>query len=194
MVFNVFKAASHAVSCEIFCKLKRKELRELDFFIDKLTNSIELVATRESFDTVVARILWKDRKEISGKEWQFKWLQELKQEDREVYKLTTINNPTVIHGLLSLSEKSDHIFLNLIESAKFNKGRNKIYNGVPANLVAYSCKYSFDRGHEGFVAFDAKTVLIKHYEETLRAQHFGGNRMIIYPLAAVRLIDQYFNK
>lgn len=80
----------------------------LDFIIDKLTNSIELVATGESFDTVVTRLFWKDRIQIL-KEWQFKWHLELKEEDREVYKLTTINNPRVIHGLLSISEKSDHI-------------------------------------------------------------------------------------
>ena len=136
--------------------MKRQRNSGLDFLVDKLTNSIELVATRESFDTVVSRVLWKDRKQVASKEWQFKWLEELKQEDREVYKLTTINNPEVVHGLLSFSEKSDHVFMNLIESAKFNKGRSKVYNGVPANLVAYSCKCSFDRGHEGFVAFDAK--------------------------------------
>jgi hypothetical protein len=160
---------------------KTKE-RGLDFVIDKLTNSIELVATRESFETVVTRVFWKDRKSVVGKEWQFKWIDELKEEDREIYKLTTINNPTVIHGLLSLTEKEDHIFLNLIENAGFNKGKGKVFNGVAANLVAYACKCSFERRHEGFVAFDAKTVLIKHYEETLKAQHFGGRRMIIYPL------------
>lgn len=174
--------------------MKKAKKIGLDFIIDKLTNSIELVATGESFDTVVTRLFWKDRSQIINKEWQFKWHLELKEEDREVYKLTTINNPTVIHGLLSISEKSDHMFMNLIENAKFNKGRNKVFNGVAANLVAYSCKCSFERGHEGFLAFDAKTVLIKHYEETLKAQHFSGRRMIIYPPAASRLVDQYYNK
>jgi len=139
-------------------------------------------------------MFWKDKKQIINKEWQFKWHEEIKQDDREVYKLTTTNNPAVIHGLLSITEKSDHMFMNLIENAKFNKGRNKVFNGVAANLVAYSCKCSFERGHDGFLAFDAKTVLIKHYEETLKAQHFGGRRMIIYPQAAARLVAQYFNK
>jgi hypothetical protein len=166
----------------------------LDFIVDKLTNSIELVAPGVSFETVVTRVLWKDRKSVTGKEWQFNWLDELKEEDRQIYKLTTVNDPAVIHGLLSLTEKEDHIFLNLIENAGFNKGKGKVFNGVAANLVAYSCKCSFDRGHEGFVAFDAKTVLIKHYQETLKAQHFGGRRMIIYPSAALKLVVQYFKK
>jgi hypothetical protein len=60
----------------------------LDFTVDKLTNSIELVATRVSFETVVTRVLWKDRKPIIGKDWQFNWLDEIKKEDREIYKLS----------------------------------------------------------------------------------------------------------
>ncbi len=33
----------------------------------------------------------------------------------------------------------------LIVSAKFNKGKNKIYAGVPGNLVAFACKMAFDK-------------------------------------------------
>lgn len=71
-------------------------------------------------------------------------------------------------------------------------GRNKVYLGVPGNLIAYVCKVSYDKGYEGFVAFDAKTALIKHYEETLRATHFRGLRMFIETNAALRLISHYF--
>lgn len=52
--------------------------------------------------------------------------------------------------------------MHLVESAKFNKGKSKVYIGVPGNLVAFACKVSFDKGHEGFVAFDSKSVLIEH--------------------------------
>jgi hypothetical protein len=172
--------------------VEKKKREGLDFIVDKLTNSIELVATGESFGTIVTRIFWPERMQIKNKEWQFKWHEELKQHDHEVYKLTTSDNSTVIHGLMSITEKGDHIFMDLIENAKFNKGRNKVFNGAAANLVAFSCKCFFERGHEGFVAFDAKTVLIKHYEETLKAEHFGGRRMIIYPPAAAKLVNQYF--
>ena len=64
--------------------------------------------------------------------------------------------------------------------------------GVPGNLVAYACKLSVDKGYEGFLAFDAKSVLIKHYEQSLNATHFRGLRMFIEPNAALRLISQYF--
>jgi hypothetical protein len=82
--------------------------------------------------------------------------------------------------------------MHLIENAKFNKGKDKVYLGVPANLVAYACKVSVDKGYEGFLAFNAKTALIKYYQETLYATHFRGLRMFIETSAALRLISQYF--
>ena len=68
----------------------------------------------------------------------------------------------------------------------------KVYLGVPGNLVAYACKVSVDKGYQGFLAFDAKTALIKHYKESLYATHFRGLRMFIETNAAMRLISQYF--
>jgi hypothetical protein len=82
--------------------------------------------------------------------------------------------------------------MHLIESARFNKGKDKMYFGVSANLIAYACKQSVDKGFEGFVAFDAKSALIKHYQESLHATHFRGLRMFIETDAALRLILQYF--
>ena len=123
---------------------------------------------------------------------QFQWVEEINDKSKEVYKLTTVNNPTIIQGLISIEDKQDHIFMHLIESAKFNKTKNKVYLGVPGNLVAYACKVSVDKGYEGFLAFDAKTTLIKHYQESLYATHFREQRMFIETRAALRLISQYF--
>jgi len=164
----------------------------LDFEIDKLTNSIENASTGEVFDTVVVRLTVKNLSLIQKSEWLFDWSKEIKDKTKDVYKLTTANNPTIIQGLLSIEDKQDHIFMHLIESSKFNKGKGKVYLGVPGNLVAYACKVSVDMGYQGFLAFDAKTALIKHYEETLQATHFRGLRMFIENNAAQRLISQYF--
>lgn len=164
----------------------------LDFEIDKLTNSIENVFTGEVFDTEIVRLIDQDRKQIKKVDWQFNWHNELKDKTKEVYKLTTINNPNIIQGLISIEDKQDHIFMHLIESSKFNKGKIKVYLGVPGNLVAYACKVSIEKGYEGFLAFDAKTALIKHYQETLGATHFRGLRMFIETNAAVKLVVQYF--
>lgn len=172
--------------------MKKRDIAGLGFMVDKLTNSIENLSTGEVFDTEITRLTEIDSKQIKKSDWQFNWHKELKDSTKEVYKLTTVNNPTVIQGLLSIEDKYDHIFMHLIESSKFNKGKRKVYLGVPGNLIAYACKISVDKGYEGFLAFDAKSALIKHYEQTLHATHFRGLRMYIEPSAALRLISQYF--
>jgi len=164
----------------------------LDFVIDKLTNSIENTYTGEVFDTEIVRMTLSDLKIIKKTDWQFDWGKEIKDTTKEVYKLSTTNNPIIIQGLLSIEDKQDHIFMHLIESSKFNKGKDKVYLGVPGNLVAFACKVSVDKGYEGFLAFDAKSALIKHYQETLHATHFRGLRMFIETNAALRLISRYF--
>ena len=164
----------------------------LDFEVDKLTNSIENSLTGEIFDTIVIRLTVKDLKLIHKVDWLFDWKKEIDDKTKKVFKLTTSNNPKIIQGLISIEDKQDHVFLHLIESSKFNKGKNKMYLGVPGNLVAYACKVSYDIGYQGFVAFDAKSSLIKHYQETLHAIQFRGQRMYIESKAAQRLISQYF--
>ena len=172
--------------------MKEHLKKGLDFIIDKLTNSIENTSTGEVFDTEIVKLTKLDINQIKKNEWQFDWHTELKDKTKEVYKLTTVNNPSIIQGLVSLEDKQDHIFMHLIESAAFNKGKGKVYFGVPGNLVAFVCKISVDKGYEGFLAFDAKSALIKHYEESLHATHFRGLRMFIDTNAALRLISQYF--
>lgn len=165
----------------------------LDFEIDKLTNSIENTVTGEIFATEVAPVTLQQRRLIKKSAWLFDWHSELKAvAQKEVYKLTTVNNPDIIQGLMCVEDKKDHIFLHLLESAKFNKGKQKLYIGVAGNLVAFACRASFEKGYEGFVAFDSKTALIKHYEQSLGATHFRGQRMFIETSAALRLVEQYF--
>lgn len=82
--------------------------------------------------------------------------------------------------------------MDLLESAPFNRGHKKGYEGVAGNLVAYACKVSFQQGFGGYVSFTAKTRLIEHYTKTLDATLFGGQLMIINIVAANKLIDKYF--
>lgn len=170
---------------------KQKETG-LDFWVDKLTNSIENTISGEVFDTAVTLLTSKDSKQIKRKDWTFNWHAELKAQVRQVYKLTTVQNPDIIQGLISLTDKGDHIFMDLIESATFNKGKKKLYSGVAGNLVAYACKLSFGKGYDGVVSFIAKTQLIEHYRQTLGAKLFAGNRMFIDTPEALTLATKYF--
>jgi hypothetical protein len=109
-----------------------------------------------------------------------------------VYKLVTSQNPFLIHGLISFEDRKDHLFIDLIESASFNKGRAKLFEGVPANLVAFVCKTSFERGYRGYTAFVAKTRLAEHYEKSLGSKRLYGDHMLIETEAAIRLIQSYY--
>ena len=166
---------------------------EQDFIVDGLTNSIRNTISGDSFQTEISTLKKADLKTVAKKNgWNFNWRKEFNDLKKEVYKLTIINNPEIIQGLLSITIESDHVYMNLLESAPFNIGKNKLYEGVTGNLVAYACKVSFQKGFEGFVAFTAKTNLIRHYERTLGAVHFKNGRMIIPTESARKLVEMYF--
>jgi hypothetical protein len=173
--------------------MKKQLYTGIDIEIDELTNSIKNVISGDSFSTDISRITKSDLKSITKETgWQFDWKLELKYPVRDVYKLTIVNNQSIVQGLISLEIKADHIFMHLVESAPFNKGKTKVYSGVPGNLVAFACKLSFQRGHDGNVAFISKSQLINHYVESLGAIHFGDRLMIVDTNAALKLINKYF--
>ena len=166
---------------------------EQDFIIDRLTNSILNTVSGDSFQTEVIRLSKTDLKYVTKiKGWNFNWKSEFDDIKKEVYKLTILNNTNIIQGLLIITIEQDHVFMNLLESAPFNIGSHKIYEGVAGNLVAFACKISFQRGFDGYVAFTAKTKLIDHYEKTLGAYHFKNQRMIIETQPAKILVEKYF--
>ena len=175
--------------------MKQPKKHLLDFHVDKLTNSIENVITKDSFKTDILPLSPKDLKTVTKKNgWRFNWSDEFKDPDRTVYKLVIVNNVDIVQGLISLTPTHDNVFMHLIETAPFNFGKNKMYEGVPGNLVAFACRQSFFRGTEGYVSFRSKTQLIEHYTETLGANHYGGNLMIINTDAALKLIEKYFQQ
>lgn len=173
--------------------MKTKAEIGLDFIVDKLTNSIENVTTGDSFQTEISILNANDIKVISKKNgWAFNWKIEVNNPSKEVYKLTITGNPNIIQGLICIEVKPDHVFMHLIESAPFNKGKNKVYNGVAGNLVAFACKLSFQRGYQGAISFLSKSQLIEHYEKTLGAFHLSNRIMIIETREALKLIGKYF--
>jgi hypothetical protein len=173
--------------------MKKRNIYKLDFEIDTLTDSIINTISGDSFRTEVSLLTKTDLQTITkSRGWLFDWKYEFNQPDREVYKLTIVDNPDIVQGLISFTVRTDHVYMFLLESAPFNLGKKKLYEGVPGNLVAYACKVSFQRGGEGFVSFESKTKLIDHYVKTLGAYHFGGQLMVIDTIAAKKLVDKYF--
>ena len=173
----------------------KQNIQYIDIEIDKLTRSIENRTTGDNFQTEILLLDSNDLKSITkGNGWLFNWKVEFRMPDRDVYKLTIRDNNSIIQGLISLTEREDHIYMHLIESSPFNRGKEKVYLGVPGNLVAFACKLSFHRGFEGYLSFTSKSTLIDHYEKTLGAQHIGGQIMVINTISALKLIDKYFKE
>ena len=71
------------------------------------------------FDTAVARLSVGEKKRIKKKDWRFDWYSELAA-GREVYTLTTVQNPSIIQGLIALEDRPGHVFVHLVENARFN--------------------------------------------------------------------------
>jgi hypothetical protein len=165
----------------------------IDIIIDSLTNSIRNTISGDQFNTEIIQVIVNE-KGIAKKDWVFDWRKEIQNVNKEVYKLVIVNNEKINQGLISISDNNDHIFMNLIESAKFNKGKSKLYEGVPGNLVAFACRLAFEKGYDGVVSFIAKTKLVNHYKTSLGATIFHGDQMFIDTPAALKLIRQYFNK
>ncbi len=157
--------------------------------IDQLTNSIINVISGDVFETEFHIVR---KKEIDKKHWLFDWEYEIADKKNEVYKMTIKENSKVIQGLLSIQARDGHVFINLVENAKFNRGKKKMYLGVGGNMFAFACKRSVELGYDGFVGFDAKTSLMFYYHTTLGAQRAIGNRMFIDNVASAKLRLQYF--
>jgi hypothetical protein len=157
--------------------------------IDKLTNSLRDAKTSENLATEFRRATARDL--AKTKLWLFDWRREITH--GEVYKLFLKGFLNEIQGLISLQDRSDHIWINLAEAAPHNLGKAKRYIGVGGNLFAIAVKISFEKGYEGFVAFEAKTELIAHYRKTLGAVQIGrSRRMIIESETALKLYKKYF--
>ena len=166
-------------------------MKGISIEIDKLTNSIEHTVTGESFDTEISSV---KSSEIKSDDWLFDWTKEINNKTRRVFKLTIKDDTDAIQGLVSFEPRQGHLFLHLVESAKFNKGKDKLFLGVAGNLFAYTCKCSFELNFDGFISFISKTVLKEHYAKTLGARVLYSDTMVIETPESKKLVQQYFNK
>ena len=102
---------------------------EQGFIIDRLTNSILNTVSGDSFQTEVIRLGKSDLKHVTkNKGWNFNWKEEYDEIKKEVYKLTIVNNPNIIQGLLSVTIEQDHVLwtylkvhLSILGNTKYMK-------------------------------------------------------------------------
>lgn len=120
----------------------------------------------------------------------FNWRLYFKYRNVEVYKIMVAGSDR-IEGAIALEYQGDHIWVHLIEKSPLNRGVNEKYKYVAHHLFAFASKRSQELGADGFIAFDAKTELIEHYQREYGAIPVGMTRMFIPDVAGQRLIDVY---
>lgn len=128
---------------------------------------------------------------------QFNWNNCL---GKEVYKCIEYPGKRIL-GLMCLTEHSDPatnaMEIELLEVSEDNIGKKKKISGIAACLIAFACRESFKRGHDGFTFLTPKTNLIEHYRNLYGMMYLdpiGANLvglMIIDERLARKLIKQY---
>lgn len=129
--------------------------------------------------------------------WQFTWRSLFKTEGADFYKIFQ-KNPISIEGILMLSMMNENmLYMNNIEIAPHNLGKDGRYDNVAGCLIAYGCLKSFELGQEGYkgyLTFESKTKLIPLYQEKYGATLTMGHRMYIDPDTGISLIKKYLNQ
>lgn len=154
--------------------------------LEKYTNS-EVYAK-------INKILQKDLP-LKKDGWNFNWRQLYKIEGSIIYKITLVESPKKVEGVLMLTLFNEEmLFMNNVELAPYNIGTTKKYDNVAGCLLAFACKKSFELGeesYEGYLSFDSKTELIDLYSEKYGAKLAAGNKMYFNPEASKKLMKKY---
>jgi len=122
---------------------------------------------------VIERLALREFRTIrASRSFGFDWMQ---YRSLEVYKLKILPDNTIA-GLICLIDHSveaeNAIEIECLEVSKENVGASKRFDGIAGSLIAFACRESFKRGHEGFVFLRPKTGLIQHYTEAYGFRHF----------------------
>lgn len=105
-----------------------------------------------------------DYKKISRSKFWFDWKEEI---NKEVFKLQISGNDEIL-GLISMEtfHQESRIEIRLLAASKENRGKNKKYDRLVGNLIAFACKRSITLfGYLACVSLIPKTQLIDHYKE-----------------------------
>lgn len=171
--------------------MKRENNMQIDIIIDELTDCLIERKTGNIVETEYKKLeLPIKKKDFAG--WKFDW-SETQKNKYNIYELFVKDN-TIVQGRISLKIDGGVADIDIVESNPYNIGCNGKYIGVGGHLFAIACLISMENNCDGYVAFTAKTDLIKHYTEVLGAKVIRGQHMYIDELAAKTLIDKYLER
>jgi hypothetical protein len=130
------------------------------------------VGSGEKIEAAIDPVSENDFK-IIKKEFQFDWT---RHKGKEIYKLHILNAKK-IQGLMCIvdhaAKEIDAIEIELLEVSEDNKGEDKKLDRIAGCLIAFACRESIKRGHDGYFFLIPKSDLIKHYQAKYHLAYIG---------------------
>lgn len=136
--------------------------------------------------------------------WFFNFNKHVQSKDKTAYVLVKEDSPKVIEGCMIFSlHETFGPYMDYLEVAPHNKGRNGKYKKVSGCLIAYACGLSFDKGineDRGILTFqayseddDSTKKLEKFYRDKYGAIVNPFGFMEIHQAQSRQLIEKYLN-
>jgi hypothetical protein len=160
-------------------------------------------ATGKGLEAAIEPMTAKDFKVIKSSPARFDKFDWDKYKKREVYKIR-LEGDDIIHGLISIVDHTDAatnaIEIELLEVSIEQIGSKKKIDCVGGCLIAFACRESFKRGHEGWVFLLPKTNLLEHYTSmygfnyiAVKTPERPAGIMCLYESSARSLIRKYLD-
>ena len=145
--------------------------------------------TSKKLDATIEKLIKSAIRKLKGnKKFTFDWSLEI---ENDVFKINLKGEEKIL-GLVSIIDYPEEfrLHINLIESSKAYRGKNKLLENIPGCLIGFVCQLSFEKGYEGFVSLVPKTELIKYYNERYGFEQMG-NQMAVYYEKSNSIIEKY---
>lgn len=152
-------------------------------------------------EAIIEPVTSKDFKTIKKSKDRFDKFNWNQYQGEEVYKIRLQNEETIL-GLMCLIEHADEainaIEIELLEVSVENMGSKKKWDNIGGCLIAFACRESFKRGHDGCIFLTPKTSLLEHYPAKYGFHHIPlktirrpEGLMVLYGDDARKLINKY---
>lgn len=139
------------------------------------------IATSARKEVIIEKVTVDDYKVITKGKFFFNWKLE---KAFEVYKLVLIEKNEIV-GLMSLCDiiAESRFEIKLLAVSRENSGREKKYEGITGNLIAFACREALKfYGDHGVVSLLPKTRLKLHYMKKYGMLEAGPQLFLDSPL------------
>ena len=121
---------------------------------------------------ILVEIIPAELSDLKSENFHFDWMKEV---NHQVFKLRIVKTLEIL-GLMSLEIFSRERFIKvrLLAVSPENKGKNKKFDGIAGNLIAFASKFAvYNFAEDACVVIRPKTLVSKHYQEKYKMKQQG---------------------